>query len=381
MMRHWLSALAVVSIAAAQGFSATGTRSAVEPEAGCASPRDLQDGWSITAPQQQGLDPQFLCAMGKGVADGTLPNVDSIVVVRHGVLVYERYFAERNMARPMFDATTRHDGYSMTKSVTSLLVGIAVDRGLIKDLDAPVLSFFPEYADLRTPERDRITLRHLLTMSTGWEWDDMRNWWQARSAPDPYRFFLERKIAEEPGHSFNYDSGATELLGAILQKATGKTIDVLAKEELFDPLGIVDVAWTRRLHNGNPMASAALAARPRDWAKLGQLVLNHGAWQGKKIVSSSWIDLSTTAQKSTTTTPNGAPSEPSYGFQWWLGQSSKDGRTIDWSAALGFNAQKTIIAPALDLVVVFNASRQSKNMVAPEIELLDQHILPAIVSQ
>ena len=379
-MRHWLSALAVVSIAAAQGFSATGTRSAVEPEAGCAAPRDLQDGWSITAPQQQGLDPEFLCLMGKGVADGTLPNVDSIVVVRHGVLVYERYFAERNTARPMFDATTRHDGYSMTKSVTSLLVGIAVDRGLIKDLDAPVFSFFPEYADLRTPERDRITLRHLLTMSTGWEWDDVRNWWQARSASDPYRFFLERKIAEEPGLSFKYDSGATELLGAILQKATGKTIDVLAKEELFDPLGIVDVAWTRHLHNGNPMASAALAARPRDWAKLGQLVLNHGAWQGKQIVSSSWIDLSTTAQKSATT-PDGNPSQLSYGFQWWLGQSSKEGRTIDWSAALGFNAQKTIIAPALDLVVVFNASRQSQYMVAPEIELLDQHILPAIVSQ
>jgi CubicO group peptidase (beta-lactamase class C family) len=371
-MRHWLSALAVVTIATAQGFSATATRSAVEPEAGCATPQNLQDGWSITAPQQQGLDPEFLCAMGKGVADGTLPNVDSIVVVRHGVLVYERYFAERNMARPRFDATTRHDGYSMTKSVTSLL---------IKDLDAPVFSFFPEYADLRTPERDRITLRHLLTMSTGWEWDDKRDWWQLRSASDPYRYVVERKIAEEPGRSFNYNSGATELLGAILQKVTGKTIDVLAMEELFDPLGIVDVAWAGHLHNGNPMASAALSARPRDWAKLGQLVLNHGAWQGKQIVSSSWIDLSTTTQKSATTTPDGAPSQLSYGFQWWLGRSSKEGRSIDWSAALGFNAQKTIIAPALDLVVVFNASRESKYMVAPEIELLDQHILPAIVSQ
>jgi CubicO group peptidase (beta-lactamase class C family) len=380
-MRHWLGALAVVSIAAAQGFSATGTRSAVEPEAGCGTPQDLQDGWSIEPPQQQGLDPAMLCAMGQGVADGKLPNVDSIVVVRHGVLVYERYFNRQHIARLPFDATTKHEGNSMTKSVTSLLVGIAVDRGLIKDLDAPVFSFFPEYADLRTPERDRITLRHLLTMSTGWEWDDIRNWWQARSASDPYRFFLERKMAEDPGSSFKYDSGCTELLAAILQKVSGKTIDVLAKEELFDPLGIVDVAWTRHLHNGNPMASAALAARPRDWAKLGQLVLNHGAWQGKQIVSSSWIDLSTTAQKSATTTPDGAPSQLSYGFQWWLGRSSKDGRTVDWSAALGFNAQKTIIAPALDLVVVFNASRESKQMIAPEIELLDQHILPAIVSQ
>jgi hypothetical protein len=92
-MRHWLSALAVVSIAAAQGFSATGTRSAVEPEAGCATPRDLQDGWSITAPQQHGLDPALLCAIGKAVSDGELANVDSIVVIRHGVLVYQRLFS------------------------------------------------------------------------------------------------------------------------------------------------------------------------------------------------------------------------------------------------------------------------------------------------
>jgi CubicO group peptidase (beta-lactamase class C family) len=368
-MRPRLGALAVLSVTAMQGFSATATTT--EVEAGCGTPRDLQDGWSIEAPQQQGLDPAMLCAMGKGVADGKLPNVDSIVVVRHSMLIYERHFS--------FDATARHEGYSMTKSVTSLLVGIAVDRGLIKDLDASVLSFFPEYADLRTPEKDRITLRNLLTMTAGWEVDDMRLWAQIRVASAPYRYVLERNMAGEPGHSFKYDSGATELLGAVLQKVTGKTIDVLAREELFDPLGIVDVAWTRHLHNGYPMASSSLAARPRDWAKLGQLVLNHGVRQGKQIVSSSWIDLSTTAAQSATT-PDGNPSPLSYGFQWWLERSHRDDRDIDWTAAMGFNAQKTIIAPALDLVVVFNASHESKRMVAPEIELLDRHILPAIAS-
>jgi CubicO group peptidase (beta-lactamase class C family) len=153
----------------------------------------------------------------------------------------------------------------------------------------------------------------------------------------------------------------------------------LAKEELFDPLGIVDVAWNRHLHNGNPLASAALEVPPRDWAKIGQLVLNHGAWYGKQIVSSSWIDLSTAAAEPAATT-DGKPSQLSYGFQWWLGRSRSDGRDIDWTGAMGFNSQKTIIAPALDLVVVFNAPRESKQMVAPEIELLDQHIVPAIVN-
>jgi CubicO group peptidase (beta-lactamase class C family) len=139
-----------------------------EPSLDCGSLSDIHDGWVISSPEQQGFDPALLCAMGKGVMDGKLANVDSIIVVRHGVLVYERYFDYPNQKH--FDATVMHAGNSMTKSVISLLVGIELDRGLIKDLDAPVLSYFPEYSDLRSPEKDRITLRHLLTMSAGLEW-------------------------------------------------------------------------------------------------------------------------------------------------------------------------------------------------------------------
>ncbi len=368
-----LSALALFPLTAA--FALGG-----ELNSDCGIPSDIHDGWVNGSPEQQGVDPALLCAMGKGITDGKLPNVDSVVVVRHGALVYERYFTYPRKPWLVFDATTRHEGNSMTKSVTSLLFGIAVDRGLIKDLDASAFSFFPEYTYLHAPENDRITLRHLLTMSAGWQWDEMKDWRRLLSASDPYRYALYRKMAEEPGHSFEYDSGSTELLGAVLQKVTGKTIDVLAKEELFDPLGIVDVVWTRRLHNGNPLAAAGLEARPRDWAKLGQLVLNHGAWHGKQIVSSSWIDLSITAAKSTKIS-DGSPSRMSYGFQWWLGRSNCEGRVIDWAAAVGFNSQKILIAPALDLVVAFNASSQSKEMIAPEIVLLDKYVLPAILKR
>jgi hypothetical protein len=111
-----------------------------EPSPDCGSPSDIQDGWVIGSPEQQGFDPALLCAMGKGVTDGKLANVDSIVVVRHGVLVYERYFVYPNHLS--FDATTKHVGYSMTKSVVSLLVGIAMDRGMIKDLDTPIFFIF-----------------------------------------------------------------------------------------------------------------------------------------------------------------------------------------------------------------------------------------------
>jgi CubicO group peptidase (beta-lactamase class C family) len=310
----------------------------------CGSPSDIHDGWAIGSPEQQGIDPALLCTMAKGVTDGKLANVDSIVVVRHGVLVYERYFAYPD--RPDFDAATRHAGNSMTKSVVSLLVGIAMDRGLIRDLDAPVSSYFPQDADLRRPEKDRITLRHLLTMSAG------------------------LYSARAPGTSFEYDDSETELVGAVLQQVSGKAVDVLAQENIFAPLGIDDVAWHGRLHNGPAKSSTGLSLRPRDWAKIGQLVLNRGSWEGKQIVPASWVAESTAEQIKTQ-----GPS--SYGYQWWLGRSRNNDHIVEWAAAMGFGSQKTIVIPELDEVVVFNASLQSKNMVAPEIELLDNFILPA----
>ncbi|HTO60940.1 MAG TPA: serine hydrolase [Bradyrhizobium sp.] len=350
-----LGATILVSATAAFGVE-------LAPKSDCGSPSDIQDGWVIGAPERQGFDPTFLCEMGNGIAEGHLPNVDSIVVVRHGVLVYERYFGP-------YDSTTSHVGNSMTKSVVSLLVGIALDRGLIKDLDARAFSFFPEYADLRTPEKDWITLRHLLTMSAGLNASVSGR--MLGLDRDPFRHALEGTLVRDPGISFEYSNVETELIGAILQKVSGKTVDVLATEEIFGPLGIQDFRWYGRLGNDLPMCSSGLSLRPRDWAKIGQLVLNHGAWNGKQIVSASWISQSTTKQVK-------APKTFSYGFQWWLGRSTIHDRVIEWTAALGFNAQKLIVIPDLDIVVVFNASRESVQMVAPEIELLDRYILPAL---
>jgi len=333
----------------------------------CGGPPDLHDGWTVGQPEQNGLDGARLCAMGDGVADGRLANVDSIVVVRHGVLVYERYYDDPNPARldRVFDASRKHAGFSLTKSVTSLLLGIAIDRGLVNDLGAPPLSYFPEYADLRTPEKERISLRRLLTMTDGLDSIDTG---RLMRASDPYRLILEQKIAR--GQFFSYHNEATELIAAVLHKVTGQPLDVFAQENLLGPLGIRDVEWTR-MSNGNVRASSGLSLRPRDWAKIGQLVLSRGAWQGRQLVSASWIAESTTAQVR-------APEGLLYGYQWWIGRSPHNGRIVPWTTALGFNAQKVMVIGDLDLVVVLNASRESKDMVAPDITLLEEHILPAV---
>ncbi|KJC37125.1 hypothetical protein UP09_28145 [Bradyrhizobium sp. LTSP885] len=337
----------IIATLCAFAFSPIGAQTAFGAEAasGCGIPSDIHDGWAMTSPEKQGVNSRLLCTMDDGITGAKLANVDAIVVVRHGVLVYERYFAYPQQ-QIHADATTRHRGNSMTKSVVSLLVGIAMDRGLIKDLDAPVVAYFPDDADLHMPDKDPITLRHLLTMSAG------------------------LGSGRAPGVSFEYNNSETELVGAILKKVTGKTVDVLAQEDIFAPLGIKDVEWYKSPFTGLPTSSEGLNLRPRDWAKIGQLVLNRGVWDGRQIVPASWV-VQSTAEQIRTEGPR------SYGYQWWLGQSLDRDRVVQWIYARGYNSQKTIIIPALDMVVVFNASHVSKNMVAPELDLLDRYILPA----
>jgi len=174
----------------------------------CGSLAELQDGWAVSSPEQQGLDPKLICAIGPRFEGWEEADPHGVVVVRHDVLVYERYFTFGDELSPgevlgeePRNASTKHDVYSITKSVTALLTGIAFDHGWLKDLDAPVFSFFPQYADLRTPEKDRITLRHLLTMTSGLDWPENKVSYnnpvnisrRMGGSSDPVRFVLPRR--------------------------------------------------------------------------------------------------------------------------------------------------------------------------------------------
>ncbi|OWJ66754.1 hypothetical protein BWR60_13205 [Inquilinus limosus] len=347
----------------------------------CRAPAALDDGWAVAAPADEGFDPATLCAVGPAVESR---NAHAVLVVRHGTLVYERYFTGEDerwgqpLGRIPHDAATKHDLRSITKSVTSLLVGIAVDYGWIKDIDAPVLSLLPQYADLRSPERDRITLRHLLTMSSGLAWSedlpysDPRNSERLMSdAPDPYRYVLEQPFATAPGERWTYSGGATALLSAVLEQVSGRPLDVLAREVLFAPLGIDDVEWVR-YPNGDPVAASGLRLRPRDIAKIGRLVLDRGAWQGKQIVSAGWIAQSTTKQIA-------AEDEIDYGFQWWLGHSQIDGQELRWAAGVGWGGQRLFLVPDRDLLVVVTAGLYGQPDAQDALgrDVLERYVLPA----
>jgi CubicO group peptidase (beta-lactamase class C family) len=250
------------------------------------------------------------------------------------------------------------------------------------------LSFFPDYEELRTPEKDRITLRHLLTMSSGLAWDETtvpytdpsNTYWQMEVAPRADHYVLAQPLAARPGEVFNYNSGSAELLGLILRKVSGKRLDAFAKEALFDPLDIKDWDWEGTA-GFNPAAASGLRLRPRDLAKIGQLVLQHGAWNGRQVVSSAWIDESIIPRMTGKGLMfNGPEGISSYGYLWWLGGLPADHPEHDLIAANGYGGQRLFILPDLDLVVVATAGVYGgKSSGLTGATALTEYILPGVV--
>lgn len=364
-------------------------------DASCASAPQQLDDWETASPEDVGIDATVLCKITQELAAqgnhaAALPdrrNVHAVLVVRHGKLVFETYAAgkDENWGEPLgvvpHDAGTKHDVRSISKSVVSLLFGIALERKLIAGTDVPVMSFFPEYAELKTPKWDKILLRHLLSMTPGYDWNEDTDWMDpsntARAmyeAADPYRYILGREVVHKPNARWQYNSGATTLLGRVLKKSTGKPLDQFAKEALFDPLHIEDFEWGRMI-NGEPDAGGGLRLRPRDTAKIGQLVLNGGTWQGQRVVPEDWVKQST---KPRFVTSWGGGMH--YGYQWWLGTSPFGaGRTVDWIAAFGFGGQRIFIVPTLDLVVVTNAGLYADGGQSAIVRtIFEYRVLPAI---
>jgi CubicO group peptidase (beta-lactamase class C family) len=291
-----------------------------------------------------------------------------VLAIRHDTLVFEHDFSgsDENWGHSLgtvtFGPNVPHDLRSISKSVTSLLLGIAIDRGWVPGVDTPVMSLLPAYADLHSPELDRITLAHLLTMSQGLAWEENTPYSDPNNseiqmdyAADPYRYVLSRKVDMPPGRVWNYSGGSATLISAVLHQATGKTEDTLAQERSFTPLGIKDVAWHRYPTNGEPIAASGLRMLPRDLAKLGQLVLNHGMWNGKQVVPATWIDASVTPRIQ-------ASQLYFYGYQWWLGRSFVQGQQVGWIAGVGYGGQRLFIIPHLDMVVLVMACLYSSEL-------------------
>jgi CubicO group peptidase (beta-lactamase class C family) len=331
---------------------------------GCGVPAARDDDWPVAAIDDDKLvNRDALCRMADRLAASSDANIHAVLVARAGKLVFERYlggsdeipgriFGSR-VETITFDADTLHNMKSVSKSVASLAVGIAIDRGLIRGVNEPIWSFFPELSDLRSAEKDRIQLLHVLTMSMGLKWveatpatGDANDEVRMHMASDPCRYVLSLPVTTPAGQEFFYNTGALTLVSAIVRKATGRPLDEFARETLFEPLGIADAEWSRI--RGDSDAGGGLRLRPRDMAKIGQLVLAGGRWKDRQIVSKAWIE-SSTAPKLVVSR------DQSYGYLWWLGRAAVHGREVNWVGALGRGGQSIRIVPELDLVVAVTA--------------------------
>ena len=329
-------------------------------EAPCAAPTVLGDDWQTADPQASGFDAAALCAVLERVA-GDAHNLHGVVVERHGRLVAELYRRGKDESiwslyarETEFGPTVLHDLRSISKSVLGLLVGIARSQGKI-DVAASPLAYYPSYADLRSPERDAITLEHLLTMSSGFQWnesitsygtlanDETRLYWDWKA----YRYVLSRPIVATPGTRFNYNGGGTAVLADIVARTTGTPLRDFARATLFEPLGIHEWEWVADPWR-RPLAFAGLRMRPRDLAKIGRLVLARGEWQGRPVVPADWVAESLRSHIAT-------GDSLGYGYQWWTGTVPWEGRTLEWSAGFGNGGQRLFVVPALDLTVVITA--------------------------
>ena len=249
--------------------------------------------WRTSSPEEQGMDSQQLAQMLAAIQQQHL-NLHSLLIIRNGYLVSENYFGS-------YQPDTRHELYSCTKSISSALIGIAIGEGRIKGTGVRVVDLFPKQQIANLDERkEAMTLENLLTMSSGLDWPEWDTLYtdptnpvrQMLLSPDPIQLVLDRPMQTDPGKLFNYTSGGSNLLSAIVAQTTGTTTLAFARANLFEPLGFSKVFWYRA-QNGMYRGGEGLMLTPRDMAKFGYLYLNRGVWDGRQIISAAWVDAST----------------------------------------------------------------------------------------
>jgi RNA polymerase sigma-70 factor, ECF subfamily len=328
--------------------------------------------WPSATPASAGIDVTRVEDAVFRIRQGNYGRMSSLLVARNGQLVVEEYFDGMVAERA-------HTMQSVTKSVTSLLVGLAAQSGRLAINDRAT-RFLPQYEPLANDDdrKRAMTIGDLLTMRSGFDWDEsvyagspldrMNN-----CLCDWLRFVLDWRMRETPGTRFEYISGGTVLLGGIVGAATGARLDQFAAAQLFGPLGISGASWYQAT-NGLPHAGGGLLLRPRDMLKIGTLVLDDGRWHSQPIVDASWIRLTTTTRVSRgVRTWAGRPADYAYG--WWL----FDYRGQDVIAASGALGQWIFVVPSLRLVVTATGNNESGQWVAP-LEILFANILPAITN-
>jgi CubicO group peptidase (beta-lactamase class C family) len=371
MHRHWRHLLSVLLVAVSLPLAAAGYR---VPAAG-------DDGWPVADARDEHLDTALLAALEARIADGSYKNVTSILLARDGKLVYEAYFNGG-------DADRLNDVRSASKSVTALLVGAAIDRGLIPGVQARVYGYFPDKQPVQHPDarKQAITLEDLLTMSSLWECNDDNEFssgneermyvtedWLQFALDLPIKGFapwMPRPQDSPHGRAFSYCTAGAFVAGAVVERAARMPLARFAAEALERPLGIAHAQW-----NASPlgvgMGGGGTRYRSRDLAKLGQLALDEGRWHGRQVISAAWIRAMLTVRAQ-------ARDDADYGYLWWAPRRPITGTDEAVWAMSGNGGNYVFVVPSRRLVAVITSTAYNQRYAHPQSqEIFREYLLKA----
>lgn len=355
-----------------------------------------EDGLNTGSLEEVHIDTQMILNAQGRIQNGKYGEVHSMLIYRGDKLAFEEYFKGHKFQwdaphyygkEVQWDMDMLHSMMSCTKSFMSACIGIAIDRGFIEDVQQSIFDYLPDYQDLKTNNREYITIEHLLTMSSGLAWDE---WGAAHGTSandvdmlyfdcdDPLICVLERPWWAVPGQFFTYNGGGMVILGEILKNASGLNMDEFSKIYLFEPLGIKSSGWTR-YKNGMFDTAGSLMLTSRAMMKFGVSYLNKGLWKDERILPPEWIKKSSEIYNNNTNlkVPLEGSTKSGYGYTWWINEFSYKDSTIKMYRASGWGDQSIMVFPELDMVLVFTgANYEDKSSL---FEIVERFVLPAVL--
>jgi len=347
-----------------------GCRSAPQSDISVPPPK-LNDGWGVASPSRFDADVTLLETMVRLVDAGDYVGIHSVLVVKDGVLVLEQYF-EGNARN------TIHEIRSATKSVGSMLTGIAIDKGFLNSDRQSIYDIFRDDYEPAGGWGDRarqVEIRHLLSMMSGYDCDDHATNFGCEHAmyetDDWVQYALDLPFAYDPGRHWAYNSSSLILVGEAVARGSGMELDEFADRYLFEPLGIDRFRW-QVSPRGRAWIGGGARMIPREMAKLGQLMLNRGVWNGERLLSEEWIDKSTKKQGSML-------GGVDYGYLWQTGRAYFGNELVTAFWASGNGGQYIIILPDKGLVVVFTGGNFDSPLAGQPFRILAEYIVPAFL--
>lgn len=335
-------------------------------------PEDINDGIKVTRLESVGMDTTMFSKLMGNIYANKYDQVHSILVYKDGYLVFEEYMEGNKYKwdgqyyygdRIKWNKDSLHTIMSSGKSVTSAIVGITVDKGYF-NVEESIFNYLPNHQQYKTGGKENITIEHLLTMTSGLEWDE---WHGAHGTTandmdriyfecqdDPVACILGRDLISTPGEEFTYSGGNMIVLGEVLKNATGTNILDFGKKYLFEPLGIDSVYWYH-FNNGAFACDGSVFMKPRDMLKIGITFLNDGMWNGQRIISKEWVEKSKTSYRNNTgiDIPLDDTGKNGYAYTWWTNEVNGPNGKVNLFQASGWGGQEIIVIPDLDMVVVF----------------------------